>query len=86
MLTYFCGDHINKPVVMIAFGDSEYYDNISLPTSQYDGKHIKEAYMYKYLRNLKKNLNVLLFIGLLTLRKTLSFGLALLLGLALLKL
>ena len=47
MLTYFCGDHINKPVVMIAFGDLEYYDNISLPTSHYDGKHIKEAYMYE---------------------------------------
>lgn len=56
MLTYFCGDHINKPVVMIAFGDSEYYDNISLPISQYDGKHIKEAYMYEYLRDFMKYL------------------------------
>ena len=56
MLTYFCGDHINKPVVMIAFGDPEYYDNISLPTSRYDGKHIKEAYMYEYLRDFMKYL------------------------------
>lgn len=56
MLTYFCGDHINKPVVMIAFGDPEYYDNISLPTSHYDGKHIKEAYMYEYLRDFMKYL------------------------------
>ena len=56
MLTYFCGDHINKPVVMIAFGDPEYYDNISLPPSQYDGKHIKEAYMYEHLRDFMKYL------------------------------
>lgn len=56
MLTYFCGDHINKPVVMIAFGDPEYYDNISLPTSYYDGKHIKEAYMYEYFRDFMKYL------------------------------
>ena len=56
MLTYFCEDHINKPVVMIAFGDSEYYDNISLPTSQYDGKYIKEAYMYEYLWDFMKYL------------------------------
>lgn len=56
MLTYFCGDHINKPIVMIAFGDPEHYDNISLPTSQYDGKHIKEAYMYEYLRDFMKYL------------------------------
>ena len=56
MLTYFCGDHINKHVVMIAFGDPEYYDNSSLPTSRYDGKHIKEAYMYEYLRDFMKYL------------------------------
>lgn len=56
MLTYFCGDHINKPVVMIAFGEHEYYDNISLPISRYDGKYIKEAYMYEYLRDFLKYL------------------------------
>ena len=56
MLSYFCGDHINKPVVMIAFGDPEYYDNISIPTSQYDGKHIKEAYMYEYIQDFMKYL------------------------------
>ena len=56
MLTYFCGDHINKPVIMIAYGEHEYYDNISLPTSRYDGKHIKEAYMYEYLRDFLKYL------------------------------
>lgn len=56
MLTYFCGDHINKPVIMIAFGDSEYYDSIPLAPSRYDGKHIKEAYMYEYLRDFMKYL------------------------------
>lgn len=56
MLTYFCGNHINKPVIMIAYGEHEYYDNISLPTSRYDGKHIKEAYMYEYLRDFLKYL------------------------------
>ena len=56
MLTYFCGDHINKPVIMIAYGEPEYYDNVSLPTFRYDGKHIKEAYMYEYLRDFLKYL------------------------------
>lgn len=56
MLTYFCGDHINKPVVMIAYGEYEYYDNLSLIPSRYDGKHIEEAYMYEYLRDFLKYL------------------------------
>lgn len=96
MLTYFCGDHINKPVVMIAFGDSEYYDNISLPTSQYDGKHIKEAYMYEYLRDFMKYLKEQSEMQeelerppvywIVDLKKTLLFGLVLLLNLALFRL
>lgn len=56
MLTYFCGDHINKPVIMIAYGEHEYYDNLSLIPSRYDGKHIKETYMYEYLRDFLKYL------------------------------
>lgn len=56
MLTYFCGDHINKPVIMIAYGEHEHYDNLSLIPSRYDGKHIEEAYMYEYLRDFLKYL------------------------------
>lgn len=54
MLTYFCGDHINKPAIMIAYGDSYYKENKS--PYKYDGKHIAEAYMYEYHKDFIKYL------------------------------